>query len=93
MCQLEHGPEAVTMEMVGLRIGNVAMVGFPGEPFTDIGVRIKACGGFDLVMPCALTNGAYGYFPMQSAYDEGRIRGAFLALSLRCGRKNRGMRR
>ena len=36
-----------------------------------IGVQIKAHGGFEMILPCALTGGAYGYFPMQSAYDEG----------------------
>ena len=27
--------------------------------------------GWELILPCALTNGNEGYFPMQSAYDEG----------------------
>ena len=71
MCELEHGPEVIPMEMVGVRLGRVAMIGIPGEPFTEIGVKIKEMGGFDLIMPCALTNGYYGYFPTKSAYDEG----------------------
>ena len=71
MCRLENGPESFAMELTGLRIGNVALVGIPGEPFTDIGVKIKEAEGWDLILPCALTNGAEGYFPMQSAYDEG----------------------
>ena len=45
--------------------------GIPGEPFTDIGVAIKDTEGFDMIMPCGLTNGYMGYFPMQSAFDEG----------------------
>ena len=24
-----------------------------------------------MIMPCALTNGSEGYYPMQEAYDEG----------------------
>ena len=24
-----------------------------------------------MILPCALTNGANGYFPMKSAFDEG----------------------
>ena len=71
MCELEHGPETIPMEMVGVSFGCVALIGIPGEPFTEIGVKIKEMGGFDLIMPCALTNGYYGYFPMRSAYDEG----------------------
>ena len=32
---------------------------------------IKEAEGWDLVLPCCLTNGNEGYFPMQEAYDEG----------------------
>ncbi|MBQ8551668.1 MAG: neutral/alkaline non-lysosomal ceramidase N-terminal domain-containing protein [Clostridia bacterium] len=72
MCNLENGPEYFEMDLTGVRLGSVALVGIPGEPFTDIGVSVKeAAEGFDLIMPCALTNGSYGYFPMKSAYDEG----------------------
>ena len=71
MCALADGPEYKDMEMVGLKIGPVVLVGIPGEPFTEIGVKIKEAEGPALVMPCALTNGYEGYFPVQSAYDEG----------------------
>jgi hypothetical protein len=60
-----------TLSAAGVKIGNVALLGIPGEPFTDIGVGIKEAEGWDLILPCALTNGNEGYFPMQSAYDEG----------------------
>ena len=49
----------------------LALVGIPGEPFTDIGVQIKDTEGWKAIMPCCLTNGTQGYFPMQSAFDEG----------------------
>ncbi len=71
MVNLENSPKKTVMTMIGLRIGNVALVGIPGEPFTEIGERVKAIGGYDLIMPCALTNGYEGYFPSKEAYDEG----------------------
>ena len=71
MCKLANGPENFEMNLTGLKIGDVAMVGIPGEPFTDIGVGIKEAEGWSMIMPCALTNGSDGYFPMKSAYDEG----------------------
>ncbi len=71
MCRLENGPEFFEMPLMGLKLGKVAFVGIPGEPFTDVGVGIKAAEGWDMIMPCALTNGSMGYFPMKSAYDEG----------------------
>ena len=71
MCDLENSPKTTPMLMTGLRIGNITFVGIPGEPFTEIGVKIKELGGYDLIMPCALTNGYEGYFPSKEAYDEG----------------------
>ena len=71
MCELENGPEDFTVRLTGIKLGPVAMVGIPGEPFTDVGVQIKDTPGWELIMPCALTNGYLGYFPMQSAFDEG----------------------
>ncbi len=71
MLRLEHGPEAFPMNLTGIAIGNVALCGIPGEPFNGIGLGIKEAEGWDVVMPCCLTNGSIGYFPMQDAYDEG----------------------
>ena len=71
MCALENGPETIPLNMIGLRIGSVALVTVPGEPFTDVGVQIKDTPGWDMILPCALVNGYNGYFPMKSAFDEG----------------------
>ena len=71
MCSLENGPDSFSIGLTGVQIGPVALVGIPGEPFTDVGVGIKEAEGWAAVMPCCLTNGNEGYFPMQSAFDEG----------------------
>ena len=71
MLKLEHGPESFDMNLLGIAIGPVAMVGIPGEPFTGIGRGLKATEGWDLVIPTCCTNGYEGYFPMRDAYDEG----------------------
>jgi len=71
MCNLENGPEFFELPMTGVAIGDIAIVTLPGEPFTDIGVRIKDTDGWRAILPFALSNGYQGYFPMQSAFDEG----------------------
>ena len=71
MCKLEHGPEYFDLSLTGIQIGPVALLGIPGEPFTDVGVGIKEAPDWDMILPCGLTNGYMGYFPMKSAYDEG----------------------
>ena len=71
MCNLEHGPDSFTLELTGLKIGPVAFLGIPGEPFTEIGVRIKETEGWKQIMPVCLTNGSEGYFPSKEAYAAG----------------------
>ena len=71
MVRLETGPAFFDMDLIGIAIGPVAMIGIPGEPFNGIGLGLKEAQGWDLVLPCCLTNGSQGYFPMQDAYDEG----------------------
>ena len=71
MIRLEHGPSSFPMYLSGVAIGNVALFGIPGEPFTGIGRGIKEAAGWDLVLPLCITNGYEGYFPMKEAYDEG----------------------
>ena len=71
MVRLEHGPEFFPMTFTALSIGNVAFFGIPGEPFNAIGKGVKESEGWDLIVPCCLTNGAEGYFPMKDAYDQG----------------------
>ena len=71
MVQLENGPAFFEMELLGVAIGPVAMIGIPGEPFNGIGLGLKEAKDWDLILPCCLTNGNQGYFPMQDAYDEG----------------------
>lgn len=71
MVLLENGPDFLDMELIGIKIGPVAIVGIPGEPFTKIGLELKDTEGFDMILPCCASNGYEGYFPMQDSYDEG----------------------
>ena len=71
MLQLEHGPEGFDITLTGVAIGNVALIGVPGEPFSGVGLGLKQATGWDMVLPGCNINGAAGYFPMQDSYDEG----------------------
>ena len=69
--RLENGPDSFPLPLGAIRIGNVALFGIPGEPFTGIGLGLKEAEGWDMVLPCCCTNGYSGYFPMKDSYDEG----------------------
>ena len=71
ICTYENSPPYLDLPMLGLKLGPVALVGIPGEPFTEVGVKIKEAEGFELILPCGLTNGYEGYFPVKAAFDEG----------------------
>ena len=71
MVQLEHGPQFFPVSLSAVAIGNVSLLGIPGEPFNGVGLGLKEAEGWDMVMPCCITNGSVGYFPMKDAYDEG----------------------
>ena len=71
MCRMENGPEYYDLHFSGVKIGSIAFIGIPGEPFTEIGVAIKKIPGWDMICPTINTNGKEGYFPSLSAFDEG----------------------
>ena len=71
MIRLEHGPENFPLNLTGIKIGDVAFLGIPGEPFTGVGMQLKEAKGWKIVCPTCLTNGSRGYFPMKDSYDEG----------------------
>ena len=94
MCDLENAPDNFKINLTGLKIGPVALIGIPGEPFTDVGVGIKDTKGWSAIMPCCLTNGSLGYFPMKSAFDEGgyearasKYKGGVAESIIECGKE------
>ena len=71
MVRLENAPDTFPLLFSALKLGNVAFFGVPGEPFTGVGRGVKLAEGYDMILPCCLTNGSEGYYPMKDAYDEG----------------------
>ncbi|MBQ9757522.1 MAG: hypothetical protein IJW15_03795 [Clostridia bacterium] len=69
--ELENGPDSYSFNLSAIKIGDMAFMGIPGEPFTEIANRIYEGSPFETTILCALTNGGDSYFPTSSAYDEG----------------------
>ncbi len=53
--------EPILAEIQGIRIGNFVLLTFPGEPFAEIGLRIKERSPFEFTFLAAYTNGHIGY--------------------------------
>ncbi len=63
-------PEFFELRIYALQIGSVAFVGFPGEPFTQIGRTVKEQSPMQMTFVTACTNGGEGYYPDEAAFAE-----------------------
>ena len=63
--------EIQNTEIQVLRIGDVYIVGLPGEVLVEIGLEIKAKAGIENLFVVSLANDAVGYVCPRAAYKEG----------------------
>jgi hypothetical protein len=63
-----------------ISLGKLALVGLPGEPFTEYATNIRAAFPDRIVLFATLTNGCSDYFPSASAYNEGGYEAASAVL-------------
>ena len=67
------GSEPRQIEVQALRIGDLAMVAMPGEPFAEIGRDVKDRSPFGFTMFCGYSDGIGGdYVPTAEEYAHGR---------------------
>ncbi len=60
------------IEIQALRIGELAIVAMPGEPFAEIGAAVKSRSPFEFTMFCAYSDGVGGdYVPTDDEYAQG----------------------
>ena len=71
MLNLRDKPDEITITLTALRVGELALIGIPGEPFTEIGTSIKETSPAKMTFVACCADDYAGYFPMKSAYDEG----------------------
>lgn len=69
--RLEECPPTVDLNVVCVGFGEVAFAGIPGEPFTEIGRKIKTSSPFKMTLPCCNANGSEGYFATDDALKDG----------------------
>lgn len=69
---LPPDPTPIQVDVQILRIGDMAIVAMPGEPFAEIGVAIKKASPFAVTMFCGYSTGKGGdYLPVASEYSLG----------------------
>ncbi|HEU0121559.1 MAG TPA: neutral/alkaline non-lysosomal ceramidase N-terminal domain-containing protein [Bryobacteraceae bacterium] len=69
--RLYHGRTHMPWQLQAIRIGDVALVCIPGEPFIEISQEIAARSPFPHTLFSGYSNGGFSYLPVRSAYPEG----------------------
>lgn len=69
--RLYHGKKHLEWPLQGIRIGPIAFVAIPGEPFTEINQLIVSGSPFAYTLFSGYSNGTFGYIPDRSAYEDG----------------------
>ena len=65
-------PSPLFVEVQALRIGELAIVAMPGEPFAEIGAAVRKASPFAVTMFCGYSDGAGGdYIPISEEYAFG----------------------
>jgi hypothetical protein len=74
VARLRSGEEietSVSAYVQAIRIGDVAIVGLPGEPFNEIGRAVKEGSAAPFTLFAGYSNGYIGYFPTAAEYSYG----------------------
>jgi hypothetical protein len=61
--QRAAAPAEVSAPLQAVRIGEVLLLGVPGEPFAETGLALKAQSPLPRTMVLGLANAYYGYLP------------------------------
>ncbi len=64
-------PETRKLEQQSVRIGDAVFVTFPGELFSEIGLRIKMESPYEKTFVIGLASGGGGYLPASKEYIDG----------------------
>jgi hypothetical protein len=66
-----NGSQQFDAEVQVISLGDdLAWVGFPGEPFVELGLALKQASPFRFTMIHTLANGTIGYIPNLKAYSQ-----------------------
>lgn len=71
LVRVRWGEGPVAAEVQALRLGDVAVIGLPGEPFAALGHAIQEQSPAALTLVCGYANGYLGYLAPPEAWAEG----------------------
>lgn len=82
-------PDTVNIRVSGVRIGELNFVGFPGEPFTEIGLRTREIKKDKMTFVACCTNGYEGYYPSTVVMEAGGLGYEYKAARYKIGTEDK----
>ena len=73
---VESGISSEEVEVQVLGLGDLAIVGIPGEYFVEFGLQIKEKSPAKAAFVIELANGSIGYIPTAAALEQGGYEGS-----------------
>lgn len=67
----QNFPDKTIANLQSIRIGDYAILALPGEPFVELGLKIKSNSPFKLTSVFSYANGYVGYIAPLTSYEEG----------------------
>jgi len=71
MARQYAGKTSVGWQIQCIRLGPIALISCPGEPFIETAQKIVAGSPFDHTLFSGYSNGGFGYIPTPRAFEEG----------------------
>ncbi|CAN5662021.1 neutral/alkaline non-lysosomal ceramidase N-terminal domain-containing protein [soil metagenome] len=68
---IDRGADPISAEVQVVRIGDIALVALPGEPFVELGLEIKRRSKADHTFVIGYANDWLGYFATPQAWQQG----------------------
>lgn len=69
--RLYFGKSSIPWPVQAITIGNIALLSMAGEPFSEIGIRIREQSPFPYTLVSGYSNGGFGYIPTREAFPKG----------------------
>lgn len=65
----QGAPAAIQARLQAIALGNIVLIGIPGELFVALGQRIKSSSPYEITMLVGYANDYIGYIPSRQAYE------------------------
>lgn len=66
-----YGKTHLDWELQAIRVGSIAFLSMPGEPFIELNHAIVSESPFEHTLVSGYSNGGFGYLPVATAFQEG----------------------